>query len=197
MKNLHPTLAAKLITVILLCFVCCPISYAADDGGKCYLKKFIRYVGYEGIMSNDPSLVSLNASLGDEARCTYQVQFSSCIGKALARFNSVVELRGTSPKAKTALLMVNITKSLVEHGVEFSYNVEKAGFFASPKFSNIEVSENLFGFPLPGNREILDGKTIKGWRYLCQLGNMSEAGFLKELGADKDFGTEQEAPSSP
>jgi len=194
MKLLDPKLLAKL-TAASLCFVYCPMAYAADDGGKCSLKKFIRYAGYEGIISNDPSLVSLDASLGNEARCTYQVQFSSCIGKALERFNSFVELRSASPKAKTAILVINITKSLAEHGVEFSYNVEKAGFFSSPKFSNIEVSENLFGFPLPGNREILDGKTIKGWRYLCELGNMSEARFMKELGADEDFGTEQEVPS--
>jgi hypothetical protein len=39
------------------------MAYAADDGGKCYLKKFIRFAGYQGIMSNDPGLVSLDASL--------------------------------------------------------------------------------------------------------------------------------------
>jgi hypothetical protein len=183
MRGIGWSFIGKLIVVSSAFSINSPSSHAADDSGRCYLDKFIAHIGYQGVLSAEASLVSLEAALGNEARCSYRVQFSPCIDKGIERLNAAVILRKASLKARKAIMMINITRRIAEHGVEIDYNAEKAGFFSSPKFSKIELAESFFGLPLPVNGEFFDDNYVKGWRYLCELGNMTEAQFLKEIGA--------------
>ncbi len=174
--------AALLWAGLLLCAA--TGAQAGENAGRCHLPRFLKQIGYHGVMSADEGLVTLDASLGDEARCTYEVRFAPCIDKALERFNAAARLRPASRRAKGAIVRLNIARAIMEHGVALSYTVRKAGFFSSPKFSDIEASETFFGVPIKGGGGLFDDKTIGGWKYLCRLGTVSEAAFLKELGAD-------------
>ena len=140
-------LQIQLILVLSAVFLLETSAQAADDVGKCYLEKFVKHIGYQGVLSTDANLASLDASLGDEARCRYKVEFSPCIGTAIERLNSAAKLGKTSPATQQAVLKVDVVRRIAEHDVEVVYNVEKAGFFSSPKFSNIRLSERILRPP--------------------------------------------------
>jgi hypothetical protein len=163
---------------------------AADDARKCYLEKFIKHIGYQDVLSADANLASLDASLGSEARCRYRVQFSPCIGTAIERLNAAAMLGKTSPRTQKAVLKVDVVRRVAEHGVEIVYNVEKTGFFSSPKFSSIRLSERFFGLPIRTHGKIA-GADVKVWRDLCELGQISEAKFMKRIGAAEEAGTKR------
>jgi hypothetical protein len=175
-------LQVQLVLILSAVFLLERSAQAADDVGKCYLEKFVKHIGYRGVLSTDANLASLDASLGDEARCRYKVEYSPCIGRAIERLNSAAKLGKTSPATQQAVLKVDVVRRIAEHDVEVVYNVEKAGFFSSPKFSSIRLSERFFGLPIRARGKIA-GADVKVWRDLCELGEMSEAKFIKRIGS--------------
>jgi hypothetical protein len=131
---------------------------AAQDGTeKCYLDGFIDSVGLTGVLdTNDPQRLGLIGSLGDDARCVYQVDLGDCVVKFIKRvdaaksmsynisnrdilssYDTVGQLLHYALRAGLA----NEIGSMADYGSDLrvEYTATNTGLLSSPKFSNYNI----------------------------------------------------------
>jgi hypothetical protein len=181
----------KSLNVVVLATITCltalaGASMAQEGAEKCYLKKFIKNIGFEALFVEDDSLVEVVASLGYETKCEYNARFAPCIQTAFKRLKNASELVDLSEvEAKKMAEIVNSIELMKTAGasIVFSYKVQKGSLVSSPKFSEITFYESVFGRireSVPGDK-IANFLDPVAFREICHVGTISEEQFIREL----------------